>query len=98
MKEDYRPENVQVILFPDDNKSVLFDNDVISIEKLKAYSNYKDCAHVTFKNVNGNWEGCFDFRHNKSKAEKLFNLALQFFETAKDAYNAGRLRVYVDNL
>jgi len=37
-----------------------------------------------------------DFRHNKGKAEKLFNITLQFFETAKCAYNAGRLRVFVD--
>ena len=36
------------------------------------------------------------FRHNKDKAEKLFNIHLQFFETAKCAYNAGRLRVFVD--
>jgi hypothetical protein len=29
VKEDYRPEKMQVILFPNDNKSVLFEKDVI---------------------------------------------------------------------
>jgi hypothetical protein len=36
VKEDYRPEKRQGILFPDDNKSVLFERYVISIEKLKS--------------------------------------------------------------
>jgi hypothetical protein len=71
---------------------------VISIEKLNAAATQRLC-HVTFKNLNGNWEGYFDFRHNNGKAEKLFNTTLQFFETAKDdASNAGRLQVFVDNL
>jgi hypothetical protein len=29
VKEDYRPEKMQVILFPNDNKSILFEKDVI---------------------------------------------------------------------
>jgi hypothetical protein len=64
--------------------------------RAKVNSNYIDCAYATFKNVSGKWEGYFDFRHNKGKAEKLFNITLQLFETAKGAYNAGRLRVFVD--
>jgi hypothetical protein len=48
-KEDYRLEKTQVILFTHDNKTVRSDKDVISIEKMKANRNYKDCADVTFK-------------------------------------------------
>jgi hypothetical protein len=98
VKEDYQPEKMQVILFLTGQKSIGFDKDVIAIEKLKANRNYEDCGHITFKKVNGNWEGFFDFRYNKGRAEKLFNTALEFFETAKDAYDARRTRSFVDNL
>jgi uncharacterized protein (UPF0332 family) len=99
VNEDYQPKKMQVILFPDYNRSILFDNDIISIEKLKANINYKDCSHVTFKkDVIGNWHGFFDFRYNKGKAKELFNTAQQFLDSAKDEYKARRLQVFADNL
>jgi hypothetical protein len=99
VEEGYQPEAMQVILFPNNEKHVLFDNLVISKEKLEANIKYRDCGHVTFKkDPNGNWRGFFDFRYNKGKAEELFNTALQFFETAKEAYGAGRSRVFLDTI
>jgi hypothetical protein len=76
---------MQVILFPTGQNSVGFDKDVIAIEKLKANRNYENCGHITFKKANRSWEGFFDFRYNKGRAEKIFNTALEFFEMAKDA-------------
>ena len=53
--EDYPPEKMQVILFPHKVNSVLFDDNVIPIEKLQANSKYGECGHVTFKkDVKGN--------------------------------------------
>jgi uncharacterized protein (UPF0332 family) len=98
VKAEYHPEKMQVILFPHNSISVLFDKDVIPVEKLDANTKYKDCAHVTFKKVNGIWKGFFDFRYNKDNAKTLFNTAQELFDTAKDAYSAGRLKVFVDNL
>jgi HEPN domain-containing protein len=97
--DNYQPEAMQVILFPHGDHSILFDGDVIPKEKLEANRNYKDCGFVIFKKEpNGNWEGYFDFRYNKGRAEELFNSALEFFETAKEAYRAGRIRPFLDNL
>ena len=99
VKEDYEPEKMQVILFPHNDKSVLFDENVFPTEYLKANIRYKDCAHVTFeKDVNGNWRGFFDFRYNIGKASELLSSAHEFFESAKEAYKAGRLQVFADNL
>jgi HEPN domain-containing protein len=99
VEEDYQPEKMEVILFPHGENSILFDKDVIPKEKLSANIKYKDCGYVIFeKDANGNWEGFFDFKYNKGKAQELFNSALEFFETAKEAYNAGRSRAFLDNL
>src|SRR5215212_2614100 len=85
-KENYRPEKIQFIYFSRmTTKNVLFDKDMISIENPRANNNHRDCAHVTIKNVKGNWGEYFDFRHNKGKAEIQSNAPLQFFETARDA-------------
>ena len=97
--EDYQPEAMQVILLPTGGNQVLFDGEVISREKIEANKKYRDCGYVIFKKeLNGNWQGYFNFRYNKGKAKELFNTALQFLETAKDAHKAGRLRVFPDNL
>jgi HEPN domain-containing protein len=99
VEEGYQPGAMQVILFPDGLKHILFDNLVIPKEKLEANIKYRDCGHVTFKkDPYGNWKGFFDFRYNKGKAEELFNTSLQFFETAKEAYEVGRSRVFLDNI
>jgi hypothetical protein len=99
VSEDYQPEAMQVILFPNNEKHILFDQLVIPKEKLKANIKYRDCGHVTFKkDPYGNWHGFFDFRYNKGRSKELFDTALQYFEAAKDDYKAGRLRVFPDNL
>jgi uncharacterized protein (UPF0332 family) len=100
VSEEYEPEKMQVILFPTGEKRsiVNFDNDVVSVEKLRANRNYENCGHITFKKVNGNWEGNFDGRFNKGKAQELFKTAQEFFETAKNEYNAKRMRTFVDTL
>lgn len=98
--DDYQPEAMQVILSPrGSDRSVLFDGDVIPKEKLETNRKYRDCGYVIFKReLNGNWQGYFDFRYNKGKAKELFDTAQEFFETAKDAYRAGRIRACLDNL
>jgi hypothetical protein len=99
VEEDYQPEKMEVILFPHGENNTLFDNLVIPKERLRANIKYKDCGYVILeKDANGNWEGFFDFRYNKGKAQVLFNSALEFFETAKEAHNAGRSRAFLDNL
>jgi hypothetical protein len=80
VKEDYQPEKMQVILFPSGQNSIGFDKDVITVENLKENRNYDDCGHITFKKVNGNWEGFFDFRYNKGGAEKIFNITSNFLK------------------
>jgi hypothetical protein len=99
VNEGYQPEKMQVILFPHNDKSVLFDKDVFPTEYLEANIKYKDCAHVTFeKDANGNWRGYFDFRYNTGKASELLSSAHEFLESAKEAHKAGRLQVFGDNL
>lgn len=99
ISEDYQPEAMQVILFPNNEKHILFDDLVIPKEKLEANIKYRDCGHVMFKkDPYGNWRGFFDFRYNKGRSKELFDTAMQFFEAAKDDYKAGRLRVFPDNL
>jgi HEPN domain-containing protein len=72
---------------------------VIPKERLQANRKYSDCGYVIFKKeINGNWEGFFSFIYNKGKAQELFKSALEFLETAEDAYSKGRIRVCIDNL
>lgn len=91
---------MQVILYPKgDVKSIInFDSDVITVERLKADRNFADCGHVTFWQVSKNWTGFFDFRYNKARAGEHYENALEFLETAKDRYEKGKLRPFVDNL
>src|SRR5215212_9831809 len=85
--DDYQPEAMQVILFPTGVHDVLFDGDVISKEKLQVNRKYRDCGYLIFKKeLTGNWQGYFNFRYNKGRAKELFDTALEFLETAKDAY------------
>ena len=95
VKEDYRPERCKLFFSQWQQKRPFWKECDLN-RRAKVNSNYIDCAYLTFKNVNRKWEWYFDFRHNKGKAEKLFNIHLQFFETAMCAYNAGRLQVFVD--
>ena len=97
--EDYQPKAMQVILSPHGDHSVLFDGNVIPKEKLQANRKYRDCGYIIFeRDIHENWRGSFSLRYNKDKAEELFSSALEFFETAKEANRAGRIRVFLDNL
>jgi HEPN domain-containing protein len=90
---------MQVILSPHGDHSVLFDGNVIPKEKLQANRKYRDCGYIIFeRDIHENWRGSFSLTYNKDKAEELFSSALEFFETAKEANRAGRIRVFLDNL
>jgi hypothetical protein len=99
--EDYQPMAMEVILSPTGRgHSVLFDRDVIKKEYLQANRNYRDCGYLIFErnNINGNWEGFFDFKYNKGKAKDFFKSALEFLESAKDACRKGWTGPCIDNL
>lgn len=55
-------------------------------------------AHLSMIMINGEILFTFDFRYNKGEARNCFNVAKQFFNSAKDAVEKNMPAPFIDNL
>lgn len=70
-------------------------NDIHDIQLSAADPN---AGHITIVKSGRGWQSVFDSRYNAERANECLDAAQEFFSTASEALQAGRLRAFAENL
>ncbi len=73
-------------------------DDITSFHGVRPMGDDENCAHITFFMHKGKWKCAVGLAFNVPTAERHLEAAVEFLDAAADALDAGRLRVFVDNL
>jgi len=77
----------------------VYEHQLDSIERIElAKDEDPEAGHVTMIQFKGNWIIHFDFRYYKGKLKQIFNVAQEFYDTAKVCKEKKSFRAFIDNL
>lgn len=75
----------------------IYEKDVDDIESIELAKGDSDYAHITILLFRGNWVISFDFKYNQKMARDHIEASREFYESAKDNLEKGRLRSFFEN-
>jgi hypothetical protein len=71
---------------------------LVGLDWAELFDDELDHGHFTTFRVGEAWAGSFDFRYNRRLIRKHLAAALEFLDTAADALDRSRVRVFVEAL
>ena len=74
----------------------VYENDIDNIEKIELTDDDKNCAHITLLLFKNSWIVSFDFKYNKNRIKEHISASKEFYESAKDNLEKGRLRPFFE--
>lgn len=95
-------EQVKAIVKCKANKQInkgetVYEKDLDKIENIKLTDDDVNCAHITLLLFRNNWIISFDARYNKEIIKEHIKASKEFYESAKENSEKGRLRPFFEN-
>lgn len=82
---------------PTNKGDVVCEGDVENIEKIELTDDDSNCAHITLLLFKNNWIISFDARYNKKIIQEHIEASKEFYESAKENLEKGRLRSFFED-
>ena len=76
---------------------VVYENDLEDINNVKLTDEDSNCAHITLLFFKGRWIISFDFRYNKEIIKEHIKASKEFYQSAIENLNNGRLRPFYED-
>lgn len=76
---------------------MVYEKDVDEIESIELTKGDSNYGHITLLYFNSNWIISFDFIYNKDEIKKHIEASKEFYESAKENLEKGRLRPFFEN-
>lgn len=76
---------------------LIYETDIDDIEKIQLTEEDANCGHITLLLFRNNWIISFDARYNKERIKEHIEASKEFYESAKENLEKGRLRPFYEN-
>jgi len=76
---------------------IVTEDDVDEVKNIKLTNDDKNCAHITLLKFKDKWIIAFDARYHQKLRVKYIEASKEFYDSAIDNLEKGRLKVFYDN-
>lgn len=76
---------------------IVTEDDVDAIKNIKLTNDDRNCAHITLLKFRNNWIIAFDARYHQKLRADYIEASKEFYNSAMDNFEKGRLRAFYDN-
>ena len=80
-----------------DERDLVFGKNIEEIDHIELTNGDANSAHITLLKFKDNWMIWLDFIYNKKKIEEHIEASKEFYESAKESFEKGRLRSFFEN-